>query len=405
MKFKYKGQQKTGIIVEGVADAPDKFALARQFRDQDITIISAVEFKTGFSMEIKFLSSIFDRITIHEKIVFLRNLSGMLSAGLTLFRALGVLERQTTNAAFRKVITSLMEEINRGGTLSDGMHNSPRVFPMLFVSMVRAGEESGTLSQTMKEISNHLEKTYLLNKKIKSAMTYPAIIMSAVVLIGILMLTFVVPTLTKTFKEMNVALPASTQFIIWISDFLSQHFFAAIFTLLGIVIGAIYLARLPIVMRILDIVILKIPVVGPLAKEVNASRTARTLSSLLNAGVDMSRSILITKDVLQNSLYKKVLDDASHAIEKGIPLSSVFKDNPKLYPIMVGEMIEVGEETGALSKMLLDIATFYEEDVDTKTKDLSTIVEPVLMIMIGGAVGFFAVSMISPMYSLLDNIQ
>ena len=200
-------------------------------------------------------------------------------------------------------------------------------------------------------------------------------------------------------------LPATTQFIIFISDTLSQHFpiFALfIAALIGLGVG---ISKFSITMRYFDLFILKLPVLGTLIREMNTARTARTLSSLLSSGVDLSKALGITEEVLQNVHYKELIHNSIISIEKGVALSSTFKEHTNLYPVMVGEMIEVGEETGKLSQMLVDIADFYENEVDNKTKNLSTIIEPVLMIFIGVAVGFFAIAMIKPMYSVMDNIK
>jgi type IV pilus assembly protein PilC len=271
--------------------------------------------------------------------------------------------------------------------------------------MVHSGEESGGLPKTLSEIGINLKKSYDLNKKIKSALTYPTIIFCAIILIGVLMMIFVVPTLTKTFKDLGADLPSSTKFVILISDFISQHTILFLLCLGAIGTGIALFAKLKATQKYFDYIILRLPVIGTLAKEVNTARTSRTLSSLLSSGVDMSRALAITEEVLQNIYYKDLIRKSIIAIEKGEVLSASFKDNIQLYPVMMGEMIEVGEETGNLSKMLLDIANFYESEVDNKTKDLSTIIEPVLMVFIGGAVGFFAVSMISPMYSVMSNIK
>ena len=219
------------------------------------------------------------------------------------------------------------------------------------------------------------------------------------------MMIYVVPTLTKTFTDIGVELPAATRFIIFISDSLSQHFF--LFALIvGIFVGSCYMfAKLKFTQRYFDLFIIKVPMLGTLIREMNTARTARTLASLLSSGVDLSKALAITEEVLQNVHYKELIRSSIISIEKGIPLSSSFKEHTNLYPIMVGEMIEVGEETGKLSTMLMDIASFYEGEVDEKTKNLSVIIEPVLMIFIGGAVGFFAVSMITPMYTVMDTIK
>lgn len=405
MKFKYKSQTKTGEIKEGVLDAPDKFAAAKQIRDLgEIPLMTANQNEENFLTKLSSIS-IGGKVKLQDKIMFTKNLSGMLQAGLALSRALTVIARQTNNKKFKDIVSTLIDDLNKGSTFSDGMMKFPDTFSPLFIAMVKAGEESGTLSSTLKEIGETLEKTYALNKKIKSALMYPSIILCAIFLIGVLMMIYVVPTLTETFKDTGATLPSSTQFIIWISDTLKNHLLLFIIGVGAIVSGFFAMSKLKATKHYLDLIYLKLPIIGTMITEVNTARTSRTLSSLLSSGVPISRCLTITKEVLQNEYYKKVIDDAILAIEKGRTLSEVFKSNVKLYPVMMGEMIEVGEETGNLAKMLFDIAVFYEGEVDTKTKDLSTIIEPVLMVFIGGAVGFFAISMISPMYSVLDTIQ
>jgi len=404
MKFKYKEQNKSGQIIEGIKEASDKFFVAKEIRDKGNIPLSIDEYKEAGKF---FLSkiSLFNKISLSEKIIFTNNLSGMLSAGLALTRALSVLEKQSTNPGMIKVVKSLIDEVNRGGTLSSGMNKFPNVFSSVFISMVRSGEESGGLPRVLSEIGVTLKKTYDLNKKIKGAMIYPSIIIGTIFLIGILMMIYVVPTLTETFKDLGTELPGSTQFIIWLSDSLSENTLAFALIILAIVGGFIAFARLKSTQKYFDFLVLHLPIIGNLIKETYAARTTRMMSSLLSSGVDLSKALSITEDVLSNSYYKKVINGAISAIEKGIPLSVSFKDNINLYPVMVGEMIEVGEETGKLSQMLLDVAVFYENEVDDKTKNLSTIIEPVLMVFIGGAVGFFAISMISPMYSIMDTIH
>jgi type IV pilus assembly protein PilC len=405
MQFTYKAKNKEGVQTEGVIEASDKFVAAKALRAQGLIPLALTLTKVKALGGLSFLSGLFGGVKLHEKIIFTRNLSGMLSAGLSLYRALSVLEKQTINEKFKKILSMLIKDIDRGGTLSEGMTKFPKVFSTLFVSMVRAGEESGSMPQTLSEVGGTLEKTYALNKKIKGALMYPSIIMVAIVLIGILMMIFVVPTLTNTFKDLNVELPKSTQLIIFISDSLSHSPVLTFLVLFAFGGGLFGISKIKGIKKYTDFIIIRIPVIGGIVQEVNAARTARTLSSLLNAGVDMTKALMITEEVVQNMYYKAVISKAIVSVQKGITLSSIFKEADRLYPIMVGEMMEVGEETGKLSSMLMDIATFYEGEVDTKTKDLSTIIEPILMIFIGGAVGFFAISMISPMYSLMDSVS
>lgn len=403
MKFKYKIKNKDNNLIEGIAESTDKFSLAKDFREKGDTPILIEELKSSgniFSMKIGFLS----KISLSEKIIFTNNLSGMLSAGLSLNRALSILEKQSANSMMGDVLRSLTEDINKGNTLSEGMKKFPKVFSGIFIPMVHAGEESGSLPRTLTEVGITLKKSYDLNKKIKGAMTYPSIILFAMAVIAVFMMIYVVPTLTKTFKDLGSELPTSTRAIIWISDSISNHIFLFLLIIGGFIVGLIFLSRIKLVQRYFDKFILYLPVIGQIVKEVNTARTARTLSSLLLSGVSLSNSLAITEEVLQNVHYKELIQKSIISIEKGMVLSASFKENTFLYPVMMGEMIEVGEETGNLSKMLLDISSFYEAEVDNKTKDLSTIIEPVLMLFIGAAVGVFAISMIKPMYSVMNDI-
>lgn len=403
MKYSYVAQTKTGDQKKGVLEAPDRFAAAKMVREQDLVPLSLRESTQAMTVD-EFFAKYLTKIKLQEKILFTRNLAGMLKAGLSLSRALEVLEKQTKNKAFQQVLHALWNDIASGLPLSSAMAKFPKVFSTLFVSMVRAGEESGSVPTALTGIGQNLERSYTLNKKIKSALMYPLIILCAIVLIAILMFIFVVPTITKTFIDLGVELPSTTKLIISISDLFANHTVLVLGGLAGAV-GVVYaLTRVKQVHDALDLFYTKMPLLGELVREINAARTARTLSSLLSAGVDITKAISITRDVVQNVHYKRVLEETQAAVQKGSPMSESFRAHPKLFPVMVGEMMAVGEETGKLSDMLLSIAEFFEEEVDTKTKSLSTIIEPLLMIVIGAAVGFFALAMITPMYSLLDAI-
>lgn len=271
--------------------------------------------------------------------------------------------------------------------------------------MAKAGEESGNLSQSFEIVSNQLEKSYLLQKKVQGAFIYPGIIFCLMIAIGILALVYIVPTLTATFREMKIELPLSTQAIIFLSDFLKNHYLICFILAGAIFAGFITILKTTRGKHAVDFIILHIPMISELVKHTNAARTARTLSSLLSSGVPVVQAVQITEDVIQNSYYKPILRDARKTVERGQPIAAIFSGAEKLYPPFVGEMTAVGEETGELPKLLFEVASFYENEVDQKTKDMSTIIEPFLMIVIGLSVGFFAVSMISPIYSITDAIK
>lgn len=404
MKFTYKAQKKDGEIVKGEIEAVDKFALARTMKEEGSFLISAEPQKDRGSQIMVTLNKLFSSIKPEEKISFIRNLGSMIEAGLPLTRALAVLGRQTKNPAFKEVIDEVSQSITKGSDLAVALSKHEDIFSAITIAMIRAGERSGTLAGALKIVALQLEQGHLLVKRVKGAMIYPSIIITAMIIVGILMLIFVVPALTGTFKELGVELPVATKVLIGVSDFLRNNAILSLVLVVALGVGVFFGLRSPRGRRLTDFAVVHIPVIGTIAKQVNAARTTRTLSSLLSSGVDMVEAISITRNVVQNSYYQEILDEAGDRVQKGVPLSSVFADHEDLYPLLVGEMISVGEETGKLSAMLMNVTVYYEEEVTRVTKDLSTIIEPILMVVIGGGVGFFAYSMITPLYSVLGGI-
>jgi type IV pilus assembly protein PilC len=404
MKFSYTAINKDGQKYTAVLETQSKATFYEEFKKTGDTLVSSKEIKKGnlfsYQMHISFL----ERVKPLEKITFARNLGNMLDAGLALSRALTVAERQTANPKLKTIFKGLNESIAAGKSFHEALQLYPKVFSDLFVAMVKVGEEGGNLSDTLKQVANQMEKSFIIKKKIKGAMMYPSVILFVMIVIGILMMIFVVPGLTDTFKELKVPLPTSTKIIIFISDFASNHYILTFGILIGIVVAFFSAAKTKVGKKVLDFVTLRIPVVGLILKEGNSAQTARTLSSLLSSGVDLLLAVKITGDVLQNGYYKDVLKRSEKVVEKGDPLSSIFIAEDKLFPVFVGEMMSVGEETGRMAPMLVGVANFYENEVEQKTKDLSTIIEPILMVFIGASVGFFAISMIKPIYSVMNNI-
>jgi type IV pilus assembly protein PilC len=405
MHFKFKAIRKNNERYEGTRESQSKFSLYNEIKAEGDMLISAEEIKKGRFMEYLYKAFGFlGNISVAQKINFAKNLSAMTKAGLSLSRSLSVIENQTKNLRFKSVVEGINLEIKKGKTLSEAFKNYPNIFSNLFISMAKAGEESGGLSSSLANVALQMDKTYRLQKKVKGAMIYPGVIISVMIVVGILMFIFVVPGITATFKELNTDLPASTKVIIGLSDFLTGHWLLSILIIILSVLGVYFLLKTKSGKKAWDRTVIRLPLVGDLIKEANAGRMARTLSSLLLAGVPVADSIQITKDMITNHYYRRVLDEAAAVVERGENISSVFMKNPDLYPTFVGEMMGVGEETGNMSAMLLEVAIFYENDVEERTKDLSTIIEPVLMVVIGVAVGFFALSMVAPIYSVMDKV-
>lgn len=390
---------------ERTVEAPNRFTVYDQVRSEGGFVISIRE-ESPFSLSAlsRFNISIGTGIKRMEIIRMAKNLAAMLSAGLSISRALSVIERQSNNKHLKAITIGLSESIRKGSSFHEALAAYPAVFPKLFVAMVRAGEESGSLTESLLVVALQMERSEELVRKIRGAMIYPAIVLTAVLIVGILMLIFVVPTLTGTFKSLGVQVPLATRIIVALSDFMVANVTLVLIALAALIVGGIFFVRSERGSRIILAISLRLPIVGELVRETYSARAARTLSSLLSAGVPVLDALSITKEVVHAAVFADVLAEAEEHVRKGDPLSLAFADHAKLYPVLLGEMLSVGEETGKMAEMLKQIAEFYEGDVAEKTKDLSTIIEPVLMIFIGVFVGIFAVSMIAPIYQLSSAI-
>ncbi|MEK7567221.1 MAG: type II secretion system F family protein [Patescibacteria group bacterium] len=400
--FYFKAKNLTGEVIDGYREAVDRYDLAAFLKREGYFLLSNKEEKVG--TPILKIASLFGRVSAQEKMIFARNLSVMVSAGVSLVKGLDVLSRQTENKSWRKILEGVGQAIKKGRTLSQAMGDYSRVFTPLFQSMVKAGEVSGKLEETLRLVAKQLERDYDLRRKVRGAFAYPAVILLAMIIIGILMMIYVVPTLISTFEELDVELPLSTSIVIGVSRFLIDSWLLSSVLLLAVVAAIFAFTRSSAGKNIFSAIFLKTPAISGIIKKINSARVSRTLSSLISSGVDIVEALQVTEEVVQNTKFKKVLSFARDEIQKGRPISHVFIENSDLFPLLVGEMMAVGEETGKFSEMLARLASFYEEDVADSTKTLSTIIEPILMIIIGAVVGFFAISMIQPLYSLTAGI-
>ncbi len=401
--FHYHTIDAQGTRAEGTVEASDKFALYHLIKKDGITIVSTEELMGKGAMDYLNNLPIFNSVKLHDKILFARNLSKMLDAGLPMTRALSIMQRES-KGELKNVLTKLENALSKGVSLSEAMKEHPKVFSTLFISMVKAGEESGNLSISLQNVSLQMEKSYQLNKKIKGALMYPAVIICLMIAIGILMMIYMVPTLTATFTSLGVDLPLSTRIIIGTSNFLVSYSLLVLVGAIGLFFLVGYSLKTEKGKRFMDWFLLKLPIIGGMVRQINSARTGRTMSSLVSSGVDIVQAIGVTKDVLQNSYYKEVLEEVQTNIQKGKTISSVLAEHNDIYPVFVSEMAAVGEETGKIGDMLLSVALFYEEEIDQRTKDMSSVIEPFLMVFIGIAVGFFALSIIGPIYSIGDSI-
>lgn len=403
--FIFQAKKANGEVYSGEHEAANRYDVYRLIRESGAEVMSVDEKKKGAGMKVNIsFGSLSKSVKTADKISFARNLGSMLEAGLPLSRALSVLERQTRAPGLKSILADLIMEINRGVPFARALEKHPKVFSSLFISMVRAGEQGGTLAESLKTLATQMDSIYTLERRIRGALMYPAVIIAVMVLVGVLMFIFVIPTLLSTFVELNVALPPATQFLLTLSNIIHDQGFIVLGVLIALIVAFVFWRRRPSGKFVIHGFLLKIPIIGSLVQEVNAARAARTLSSLMTSGVNVVESLDITSTVVQNVHFRAVLIQAREAIKRGELMSKVFATHTKLYPVFFSEMLNVGEETGKITEMLLNVAHFYENDVEQKTKDMSTIIEPFLIVLIGAAVAFFAIAMISPMYSLVNAI-
>jgi type IV pilus assembly protein PilC len=404
MKFTVTLKNAAGSDESRTIEAATRFAVYELIEKEGGHVVALEESSKGFAMpawaNIQFGSG----VKTEQRIAFTKNLSAMLGAGLTLSRALSVIERQTANKYLKKILLDLENRVKEGSSFHDALAAYPKVFSKLFIAMTKAGEESGKISETLQVVAKQMDTSYTLTKKVKGAMIYPSIILFAIFLISILMLIFVVPTLSATFASLGVELPLATRIIVGMSNFMKSHVIIVLGLVVFISVAGYMFISSKLGQKVLLAAALHMPVIGDLVRETFSARASRTLSSLLSSGVEMLTAISIGGEVVGDNPFGAVLVEASERVKKGEELSVAFVNHQKLYPIFVSEMVTVGEETGKVADMLGQVAEYYENDVSERTKDLSTIIEPILMLFIGAFVGVFAIAMIAPIYSLSSKI-
>lgn len=406
-KYLFTAKSVDGQPRSGEAIAGSEQELAKQLRTEGFLVTSMKLVDKGDGSKKNGLS-LMDRLStipLKEKLFFTRNLGVMIASGLSVGKALSNLSLQTKNKKFQKILQVAFVDVQKGTSFSDALAKHPSAFDDLFINMIRVGEVGGSLEESLDILTVQIEKENDLRSKVRGAMIYPMVILFAMTAVGVLMLTYILPQITGVFSDMDVTLPKMTQIVIAMSDALRNHsILIAIFFIGGGFGMKIFLTTKP-GKRALSWVVLHLPAIKNIVIKVNSARFARIYSSLLRSGVSVIGALDIVADTLSNDYYKDAIHDSRDKIQKGVEMSVVIAEYPKLFPIILAQMVKVGEETGQTEQMLMKIAEFYEAEVSQITKNMSSIIEPVLMIVIGTGVGFFAIAMLQPMYSVLENIQ
>jgi len=401
--FNYKAKTLSGDIVSGSQEARNEKELAKILFEKNYLLMSL-----GQEEKKKRLGKIGFRfkkgISLVDKMMFTRHLGVMVGAGFPFDKSLSVLAEQTKNPIFKKIILEMQRDISRGENFSEALKKHPKVFSHLYWSMVKVGEETGNLRGVLEILAEQMKKDHELLSRVKGAMMYPAVIFIVMILVGISMLIFIIPKFSQMFKELNVELPFTTQVIMAIGNFMANYWYSIPLVVFIIILAIRSIGKTPKGKRFFDWCSIRLPIIGPLNIKINTARTSRILTSLLKSGVPIVTTLEILADTLSNSYYQEAISIALKDVQRGKTLHESLAPYDKIYSFLLIQMLEVGEETGELDKILGSLAEFYEMEVDNTTKNLSSIIEPVLMVIIGVAVGFFALSIFQPIYSIMGSL-
>ena len=388
------GRRKRGQIV-GLNDSD---ALAR-LRKQEFNPIS-VENITG-TLESRFLMVIAP-IKIKDLVIFTRQFSVMISANVTVVEALMILVDQTDNLSLRNMIAEIAFEVDSGAFLSEAFGKRPNIFSNFFINIIRSGETSGKLDEVLNYLADEMEQNYDMVAKIKGAMIYPVFIVCGLIGVGIVLMVYVIPNLTQILTETNAVLPISTRIVIAISNFFKDYLWLVGLMVLAIAVGAHFYFKTYIGRLQLDIVKLRMPIFGKLFRYIYLMRFSRSLSTLLKGGVIITKALEITADVIGNVVYREIILDTLESINDGNPVYSVM-DKSRYVPKMVPQMIAVGEKTGKLDVVLDKITDFYGRETSNMLDNLSKLMEPIIMVVMGVGVGIMVAAVIMPMYNMASQ--
>lgn len=405
--YEYVATNAQGKTVNGSFDAQDRGSAIATLSKQGLRPISLKEGshkQNGIALP-GFLGG--NRIKNDDLVMFTRQLSAMVGAGVPLLRALNSLHDHTSSQALKKVTSNVVKDVEGGAQLADALEKYPNAFSDVYVNMVRAGEAAGILDEILKRLATQQEKNASMRKKIKSAMTYPMVLV--VITIGAFfgLMLFVIPQIGNILKDLggpDAELPPLTQFMLGASDFLISYWYIVLPAMIGSVVSLMRFVKTPHGKEIFHRLILKAPMINTIIRKVAVARFARTFSALMGAGVAVLEALNVTARAVGNNVYERALVDAAEQVKNGRTLSSVIEKND-LFPPIVAQMLAVGEETGQTDTILVKVADFYEEEVDVAIDGISSIIEPVMILIMGSMVGLIAASVMGPIAGLAQSIK
>lgn len=401
--FRYQGRTRQGTLAQGEVSASSRQEAVRLMRQKQV-LVTRVEEKAAkkdawWNADIQIGTGVHDR----DIVVYTRQFATMINAGLPLVQCLEILSSQSDNPRLRKILQDIQTSVEGGSTYADALRKHPKVFDRLYVSMVEAGELGGLLDTILDRLGKHIEKAMKLKRRIKGAMVYPAAILGVAVAVITLLLVWVIPVFARMFSEFGGALPALTLFVIETSDFVQSNILVLLGILLSLIVGVRYAYKTERGRRILDHFLLKVPVFGALIRKAAVAQLTRTLGTLIGSGVPILEGLDIAGKTSGNKVVEEAILSARQGISEGKSVADPLGESG-VFPKMVTQMIAVGETTGSLDAMLGKIADFYEEEVDQAVADLTSLLEPVMMVFLGVVIGFIVIAMYLPIFKLAEVV-
>lgn len=397
--YNYRAKNVKGEYVEGIVESSTEESAVSILRDKDLIVISILERKGGINTSS--VLKLFGHIKIKDLVVFSRQLAVMMAASVPIVQALHILVEQTQSKALKDVLVQLADDVDGGMKLSEGLARHPDAFSEFFISMVKAGEASGKLDVTLDYLADQAERDYELLSKVKGAMMYPSFIICAMMIIGTVMMVFVVPQLTQMLVESGAALPLPTRMLIGLSDILKSYWWLVGMLMFVALAGLRVFINTPEGRRVFDQLKVKAPIFGPLFSVIYLVRFTRSLSTLMGGGVPLAQALEIVANVIGNSIWKKMLLDTTTAVREGNTIASQLLYNPN-FPQSVAHMVAIGEQTGRLEEILKTLTGFYAKEINTRVEGLVSLIEPMLMVVMGVAVGGMVAAILLPMFSLIN---
>jgi len=404
MKFNFKAKTQTGEYKEGTINASSKEAAIAVLQKNNFLPIS-LKTETQENSLTKTFLKYYDRVTAKELVVFFRQLSILVETRVPIVTSLTAIKEQSNNNYFIKIIQEMVNDIEDGASFSVAMEKHKNIFSNLSINIIRAGETSGNLKKAIDYVAENIERNYTLSSRVKSALIYPSIVLIVFFIVGFLVISFIIPRLTDVIKEISATVPWYTQIVITVGDFMAAYWWAVAIIIMGIIFGIIYYVRTEEGKVEWDQIKIKLPVAGIIFRYVYITRFSENLAILLRGGIPIIRALTIISGVINNVVYERIFLEAADEVKRGGNMSNVLSNNNQLIPPMVSHMIKIGEDSGQIDVVLDHVAKFYDQETEVMTRNLSTLLEPILIIIIGVAVGFMAFSILMPIYNIAGQIK